>query len=245
MRQAQQGLEELKESVDSLIVIPNQRLLALVGKNSTVLEAFKKADEVLLQAVKGVAELISVGGLINVDFADVKTVMGERGMALMGTATGSGEERAVEAAHNAISNPLLEDIRIEGAKGVLINITGSANLTLHEVSHASNMITQEAHQEAVIILGAVIDQDMDDQVRVTVIATGFQDFSREFRKKVRTFTREPAPDAQSSSLDIPTVVRKKHAAHTKKGVTPRLVAPFSEDTEDEYDIPAYLRRQAD
>ncbi len=246
MRQAVQGLEELKEHVDSLIVIPNQRLLSLVGKNATVLDAFKKADEVLLQAVKGVAELISVGGLINVDFADVKTVMGERGMALMGTALGSGEERAAEAAHNAISNPLLEEIRIEGAKGVLINITGASDLTLHEVSVASNMIAEEAHQDAVIILGAVINDDMKDQVRVTVIATGFQDFSRDFRKRLRPFAAVDAgSEGRDSSLEIPTVVRKRQASVQKKGGTPRMVAPFTEDTEDEYDIPAYLRRQAD
>ncbi len=243
MRQAQQGLEELKEHVDSLIVIPNQRLLTMVGKNVTVLEAFKKADEVLLQAVKGVAELISVGGLINVDFADVKAVMSERGMALMGTGVGSGEERSTEAARYTISNPLLEDLRIEGAKGVLINITGGPDLTLHEVSQASSLITEEAHQDATIILGAVIDHEMKDEVRVTVIATGFQDFAHEFRRKFRPFT-VTSPDDLPAAMDIPPFIRNRERNQSKEKAA-TLIAPFSEDTEDEYDIPAYLRRHGD
>lgn len=243
MRQALQGLEELKEHVDSLIAIPNQRLHTLVGKNVSVLQAFKKADEVLLQAVKGVAELISIGGLINVDFADVRTVMGERGMALMGTGTGTGEERAAEAARLAISNPLLEDTRIEGAKGVLVNITGGPEMTLHEVSQASSMVTEEAHQDAVIILGAVIDEEMQEEIRVTVIATGFQDFARDFRKKYKPFSVVNAEDAHAA-MEIPTVIRKKQS-ETRKEKAAKMIAPFSEDTEDEYDIPAYLRRQAD
>lgn len=240
-RYALQGIEELKEHVDSLIVIPNQRLLNIVGKNTTVLEAFKKADEVLLQAVKGIADLIGVGGHINVDFADVRTIMSERGMALMGTGRGEGEERAVEAAHNAISNPLLDDVRIEGAKGVLINITGGPDLTLHEISEACNLIREEAHEEALIIFGDVIEPGRNGEVQVTVIATGFQDFNREMRMRFKPL----GPEAPRPNLDLPTLVRKKQA-EGGNGKTRRFRALLKEEaSEEEYDIPTFLRRQSD
>jgi cell division protein FtsZ len=240
-RYALQGIEELKEHVDSLIVIPNQRLLNIVGKNTTVLESFKKADEVLLQAVKGIADLIGVGGHINVDFADVRTIMSERGMALMGTGSAEGEERAVEAAHNAISNPLLDDVRIEGAKGVLINITGGSDLTLHEISEACNLIREEAHEDALIIFGDVIEQSRNGAVQVTVIATGFQDFNRDMRMRFK-----PSAAAESRpNLDIPTLIRKKQSEGGASKAR-RVQAYLKEEaSEEEYDIPTFLRRQSD
>src|ERR1044072_1683374 len=173
MRQADEGIEELKASVDTLIVIPNQRLLSIAAKTTTMLEAFHKADDVLLQAVRGISDLIITPGLINLDFADVRTVMAEMGLALMGAAAASGENRAIEAAQKAISSPLLEDISIQGARGVLINITGGPDLCLHEVNEAASMIQEEAHDDANIIFGAVIDENMTDEIRITVIATGF------------------------------------------------------------------------
>jgi cell division protein FtsZ len=173
MRQAEDGIAELKEAVDTLIVIPNQRLLATAARNTSMLEAFRRADDILLQAVRGISDLVTVHGLINLDFADVRTIMCEMGMAIMGSGTASGENRAIEAAQRAIQSPLLEDMSIRGAKGVLINITGSADLALHEVNDASTLIQEEAHEDANIIFGAVIDESMGDEIRITVIATGF------------------------------------------------------------------------
>src|SRR5712692_2230903 len=182
MRQSEEGIQELKENVDTLIVIPNQRLLSIAAKTTTMLDAFHKADYVLLQAVRGISDLIITPGLINLDFADVRTVMAEMGLALMGAASASGENRAVEAAQKAISSPLLEDISIQGARGVLINITGGADLGLHEVNEAATLIQEEAHEDANIIFGAVIDPRMKDEIRITVIATGFGE--QEERKPV-------------------------------------------------------------
>jgi cell division protein FtsZ len=182
-RQAEAGIKELQEAIDTLIVIPNQRLLAVSGRKTSVIEAFRMADDVLLQAVRGIADLITVHGLINLDFADVRTIMCEMGMAIMGSGSAKGENRAVEAAQKAISSPLLEDISIKGARGVLINITGSPDLSLHEVDEAATLIQQQAHDDANIIFGAVIDENMGDEIRITVIATGFG----------RPAVEEPAP----------------------------------------------------
>ncbi len=172
MRHAEQGMSWLRESVDSLITIPNQRLLAISGTTLSMMEAFKKADEVLLNAVQGISDLINNTGLINSDFADVKTIMQNKGLALMGIGFGEGEHRAVEAATNAISSPLLEDISIDGATGIIINITGGSNLKIHEVNEATTLIMEAAHDDAEIIFGTVIDESMKDTVKVTVIATG-------------------------------------------------------------------------
>lgn len=174
-KHADMGLQELKENVDTLIVIPNQKLLAISGDRTPLTETFKKADEVLLQAVKGISDLINIRGLINLDFADIRTVMQAKGMALMGTGYAKGDNRAVQAATAAISSPLLENIRIDGATGIIINVTGGPDLSLYEVNEASTLITEAAHEDAEIIFGAVIDDNMKDEVRVTVIATGFQD----------------------------------------------------------------------
>jgi len=173
MKQAEEGLANLKMTADALITIPNQRLLSVCGKSMTLLEAFKKADEILYHAAKGISDIIVGHGIINVDFADVRTIMSETGMALMGTGTSSGENRSVEAAQKAISSPLLEDISIEGARGLLMNITGGENMTLNEISEATSLIQKETHEDANIIWGMVIDPMMKEELRVTVIATGF------------------------------------------------------------------------
>ncbi len=172
-KQAIEGIERLEKSVDTLIVIPNNRLLALVGQQTSMVEAFRKADSVLLNAVQGISDLMTVPGLINVDFADVRTIMSGMGRALMGTGIGTGKRRATEAAETAISSPLLEDVSIDGATGILINITGGPDLTLHEVNEASSLIQQAAHEDANIIFGSVIDPNLSEEVRITVIATGF------------------------------------------------------------------------
>lgn len=173
MRHALHGINDLKESVDTLIVIPNQKLISISHDKTSLLDTFKKADDVLLQAVKGISDLINIRGLINLDFADIRTVMSSQGMAIMGTGAATGDNRAVEAATQAISSPLLENISIDGATGIIINITGGKDLSLHEVDEASTLITEAAHEDAEIIFGAVIDEALGDEVRVTVIATGF------------------------------------------------------------------------
>lgn len=172
-KHADLGVSELRENVDTLIVIPNQKLLTVSSEKTPLLDTFKRADEVLLQAVKGISDLINIRGLINLDFADIRTVMANKGMAIMGTGVASGENRAVEAAGQAISSPLLENISIEGATGIIINVTGGPDLTLWEVNEASTLITEAAHEDAEVIFGAVINQEMSEEVHVTVIATGF------------------------------------------------------------------------
>jgi cell division protein FtsZ len=172
-KHAESGLAELKENVDALIVIPNQKLLSIAGDKTPLLETFKKADEVLHQAVKGISDLINIRGLINLDFADIRTVMANKGLALMGTGSAKGENRAVIAATQAISSPLLENVKIDGATGIIINVTGGSDLSLYEVNEASTLITEAASEDAEVIFGAVIDPTLSDEVRVTVIATGF------------------------------------------------------------------------
>lgn len=173
-KHADAGINELRENVDTLIVIPNQKLLTVASEKTPLLETFKKADEVLLQAVKGISDLINIRGLINLDFADIRTVMANKGMAIMGTGVAQGENRAVEAATQAISSPLLENISIDGATGIIINVTGGPDLTLWEVNEASTLITEAAHEDAEVIFGAVINSEISDEIHVTVIATGFQ-----------------------------------------------------------------------
>jgi cell division protein FtsZ len=243
--QAEQGLVELEEAVDTLIAIPNDRLLSISAKETSLQDAFKLADDVLLQAVKGISDIITRRGLINVDFADVETVMSGMGMALMGTGEASGENRGVEAAQLAISSPLLDDISIEGATGVLINITGSAeSLTLNQVKEAVTLIHKEAHEEANIIFGAVIDEEMGDNLKVTVIATGFR--KGQMRPEADSLSSiAPAErDLISGDLEVPTWIRwkKRGLASSSESKAPRKERPMSvEDLE----IPAFLRRQAD
>jgi len=254
MRQAEDGLRELKENVDTLIVIPNQRLLSIAGKATTLLETFKMADGVLLQAVRGISDLIVTPGLINLDFADVRTVMVEMGFALMGTASASGENRAVEAAQKAVSSPLLEDVSIHGAKGVLINITGGPDLSLHEVNEAASMIQNEAHDDANIIFGAVIDERLTDEIRITVIATGFGE-KEKGRKSVKPAAESLGNrDTKSrkvvhlgtivDDIDTPTWQRRKQDAKEQEAI--HLEKPLrEEEDEDEFDIPTFLRKRMD
>jgi len=253
MRQAEEGVRELKQSVDTLIVIPNQRLLSIAAKTTTMLEAFQKADDILFQAVRGISDLIITPGLINLDFADVRTVMAEMGMALMGAATASGENRAVEAAQKAISSPLLEDISIHGARGVLINITGGADLGLHEVNEAATLIQEEAHEDANIIFGAVIDPRMKDEIRITVIATGFGE--KEERKPVLGgMSNANLAKGRKvvhlgtivDDLNVPTWQRKKNETGEMETVTlDKANRHFIQEDEDRLDIPTFLRRQMD
>lgn len=188
-RQAEEGIRALEESVDSLICIPNQRLLQLAGENLSLVDTFKAADEVLLNAVQGISDLINNTGLINADFADVSTVMTNKGLSLMGTGTASGPERAIKAARQAISSPLLEDVSINGATGIIINITGGASLTTHETNQAVTLIMEAADEDAEIIFGTVIDESLEENIKVTVIATGLQTA----RKEIATPVTHSAP----------------------------------------------------
>ena len=190
-QQSEHGIQSLRQSVDTLITIPNQRLVSIAPPEMSMLEGFKLADEVLLNAVKGISDIINIPGRVNVDFADVKTIMSEMGMALMGIGTATGPNRAAEAARSAINSPLLEDIDIEGATGILINITGTSSMTLHEISEASTLIQEAAHEEANIIFGAVIDETMGETIRVTVIATGFDQARVSFPESAHGFANIP------------------------------------------------------
>jgi cell division protein FtsZ len=243
MKQAEEGLANLRMTADALITIPNQRLLSISGKNMTLLEAFKKADEILYHAAKGISDIIVGQGIINLDFADVRTIMSETGMALMGTGVSSGENRSVEAAQNAISSPLLEDISIEGARGLLINITGGENMTLNEINEATTLVQKEAHEEANIIWGMVIDHTMKDEVRVTVIATGFG--KAEEKSLSRSKKVAPISFSVRENREIPAFLRRIKVSERYDEV--KLVEPpdFSMEDNDRFDIPTFLRKQAD
>ncbi len=251
MTNADAGVEALKKEVDTLITIPNQRLLSVAGRNTTLLDTFRKADDVLYQAVKGISDLILFEGLVNVDFADVRAVMAEMGMAMMGSGEGSGENRAMDAAEKAISSPLLEDVSIHGAKGILINVTAGPDVTLQEINEAAELIHSESHDEANIIWGMVIDPEMSDLVRVTVIATGFGDKERARAPKSITTASAQAPGVDSAAyekkLDIPTFSRKQQ--QDEQGVEQvklkKLSVMSGPEEEDKYEIPTFLRRQAD
>lgn len=262
LRQAEGGIDALKAVVDTLIVVPNQRLVALAQPNTTVVESFRMADDVLLQAVAGISNLIMATGLVNVDFADVKTTMGEKGMALMGTGIGRGPQRALDAAHMAISSPLLEDVAIDGATGILINFTGGQNLTLKEVHDATSLIEAAADPEANIIWGTAIDESMQDEIKITVIATGFdngkkkaaappvgfvsmrpaQDIPTYIREewerdsKAKGGTAKPAP---APSRLPPPLPQARHDAHAVTDRSAPCILPAVEDAE--YNIPTYLR----
>ena len=241
MKHAEEGVINLRMTADTLITIPNQRLLSISGKSMSLLEAFKKADEVLLHAAKGISDLIAFHGLINLDFADVRTIMSEMGMALMGTGIASGDNRAVEAAQKAISSPLLEDISIEGAKGLLINVTGNSSVTLNEVNEASVLIQKEAHEDANIIFGAVIDEKMEEEIRVTVIATGFGRMEERMLPHLKKVS--PISFSLRDNLEVPTYLRKEK--EKPKEVKPEGFDELSSYDEEEYDIPTFLRKQAD
>jgi len=208
MLNAERGIQELKSKVDTLVIIPNDRLLQVVEKKTSMIEAFKMADDVLRQGVQGISDLIAVPGLVNLDFADVRTIMNEKGLAHMGIGRGSGDNRATEAAKQAIHSPLLETT-IEGARSVLLNITGGENLGLFEVNEAAELVAQATDPDATIIFGAVIDENMGDEVRITVIATGFeQNGPRDERKKVEKVIENAVKGKAEDDLDIPTFLRR-------------------------------------
>jgi cell division protein FtsZ len=252
LRMAHDGLEELKKVADTVITIPNDRLRGLASKNAKMLDMFKKADEILLHSVKGITDLIMMPGLVNLDFADVKTTMAKAGMAIMGIGISSGENRAIEAAERAISHPLLEDVNVRGAKGVLMNITSNSELTMDEMTEASERIYNEVGEDAEIIWGAVIDDNVGDEMRVTVIATGIgmeKELEREaprtavtdptFGGKVRDLT--PA-DLNSGGLDLdePTYIRRRRVVNDPMSDFRDLAV----DTDD-LEVPTFLRRKAD
>ncbi len=245
MKQADEGLANLKMTADALITIPNQRLLSVSGKSMTLLEAFKRADEILYHAAKGISDIIVGHGIINLDFADVRTVMAETGLALMGTGIASGENRSVEAAQKAISSPLLEDITIEGARGLLINITGGQSMTLSEINEATTLIQKEAHEEANIIWGMVIDEMMKEELRVTVIATGFGKVEEKGASRFKKVA--PISFSVRENKDLPTFMRKMkvNERFDELKLKEAPVPEFSMEDEDRFDIPTFLRKQAD
>jgi len=233
-QQAEAGLAELRGVVDTLITIPNQRLLAVVDRGTPLVEAFKIADTVLLQAVQGISDLILVPGLINLDFADVRTIMAGMGMALMGAGVGKGEHRALDAAQKAVASPLLDETSIDGARGILINFTGGSDMSLHEIEEAARVVQEAAHEEAHIIFGAVIDPSLQDEVRITVIATGFSERKEANQPsgKVVDMQRAPRPGAPPSK-------------DWRRRVPADIRADAEGPTEEDLDVPAFLRRQAD
>lgn len=250
--QAEEGIYALKEVADTVITIPNDRLRGISEKDSTMLAMFRKADEILLHSVKGITDLIMLPGLINLDFADVKETMSKAGLALMGIGVASGENRAVEAAERAISHPLLEDISVAGAKGVLMNITSTSSLTMEEMTQASDRIYREVGEDADIIWGTAVDDTMGDEIRVTVIATGigtdadsamperFRD--RKIRGKVRDLT--PADLQRAVNYDVPTFVRNQRPADGSETSPYKNYKGLVIDNSD-LDIPTFLRRRAD
>lgn len=254
---AEQGIRELSQYVDSLITIPNDKLLSVLGKNVSLLDAFKQANDVLLNAVQGIAELITRPGLINVDFADVRTVMSEMGIAMMGSGSARGADRAREAAEIAIGSPLLEDVNLSGARGILVNVTAGLDLSIGEFEEVGNTIKEFASENATVVVGTVIDPDMQDELRVTVVATGIgaqqqTHAAPERRESIREATREHVEDPRAvklvkkkdgeldySHLDRPTIMRNQQVAGE------RFATNTQGDDLDYLDIPAFLRRQAD
>jgi cell division protein FtsZ len=230
MKHADQGIKLLKEKVDTLVTIPNDRLLQVVEKKTSIVEAFKYADDVLRQGVQGISDLIAIPGLVNLDFADVKTIMFERGLAHMGIGRGNGENRAAEAARQAIQSPLFETT-INGSKGVLLNITGGSDLGLYEVNEAAEIVSEAADPDANIIFGAVIDEDMKDEIRITVIATGFEDAAREAQRQEAEEVVEEVKEEQVEAAEEEIV------AETVEEVIEE------EKVEKELDIPTFLRRK--
>jgi cell division protein FtsZ len=251
-KQAEQGLVELKAAVDTLINIPNQRLLTLSDQPMPLLETFKRADEVLLNAVQGISDLIQYHGYINVDFADVKTIMSDRGIALMGTGRSKGDRRAVTAMQQAISSPLLEDVSIDGATGLLINITGGRDMTLQEVNEALTLVHDAADAEAEIIFGSLIDDNAKDEVKITIIATGFVQREPKLRPMAVSPVHAPAPprapavsgQREEPSALVPAKVVSR-SIEAKQVSSPRVAARDSSLPldEDQFDIPTFLRRQ--
>ncbi|HDP88542.1 MAG TPA: cell division protein FtsZ [Thioalkalivibrio sp.] len=244
MNIAKQGMDELSKYVDSLITIPNEKLLTVLGKNVSLLDAFSAANDVLLGATQGIAELITRPGLINVDFADVRTVMSEMGMAMMGTGSASGEGRAREAAEAAISSPLLEDVNISGAKGILVNVTAGLDLSIGEFEEVGEAIRAFASEDATVVVGTVIDPEMSDELRVTLVATGLEGSGARAARPaekpaMKVVERQTDGEVDYEKLDRPTVMRKQ----TVNGGP--AYDPRGEFDMEYLDIPAFLRKQAD
>jgi cell division protein FtsZ len=245
---AEEGIRALSEHVDSLITIPNEKLLSVLGKDASLLDAFKAANDVLLGAVKGIADLIMRPGMINVDFADVRTVMSEMGMAMMGTGYASGVGRAREAAEAAIRSPLLEDVNLHGARGILVNITAGENLSLGEFNEVGETIEEFASDDATVVVGTVIDPDMGDEIRVTVVATGLGMRAVSAASPIKMVEAVPAPKAVVTDyrqLDRPVTMRTRPASAHTMPQTGLARAVGSDADMDYLDIPAFLRRQAD
>src|SRR5574340_252452 len=241
MQQAEQSLAELIGCVDTVIVIPNERLMECVEHGTSFFEAFRIADDILRQAVQGISDIITIPGIINRDFADVKTIMQGQGYAVMGTAVASGANRAIDAANRAISSPLLEDNSIQGAQGILINVTGSSSLTLHEVHEASSIIQKAAHENANIIFGAVQDESMKDAVKITVIAAGFKESAK------RTMQQKPSflPKSWKAGREVPVQQELPAVqANVVHQVQQNVREVAREVTADDLDVPTFLRRQA-
>lgn len=237
---ADQGIKEIGQFVDSLITIPNEKLLSVLGREISLLNAFSAANDVLLGAVQGIAELITCPGLINVDFADVRTVMSEMGMAMMGSGKAKGEERARIAAEAAISSPLLEDINLSGARGMLVNITAGMDLSIGEFDEVGNTVKQFASDNATVVVGTVIDPEMSGEMRVTIVATGLGQAAREEASRVKLVKAASGGGVDYRDYDRPTIMRNQPADKSEQtGPGP------SENDTDYLDIPAFLRRQAD
>ncbi len=244
MRLAQEGIEALSEYVDSLIIVPNEKLMTVLGEDTTLLDAFRASNTVLQGAVAGIAEVINVPGLVNVDFADVRTLMSENGMAMMGSATASGKDRAAVAAERAMSSPLLEDVNLAGARGVLVNISSSPNLTMKEYKQITNSV-QFAVEDATVIVGSVFDEGMGDDLRVTIVATGLgSPLSRKqpkpelvYGQRTGTHDEPVAPAINYNELDMPTVMRSNRRREAVEAMKQSGVDPL--------DIPSFLRKQAD
>ncbi len=258
MRRADQGLLSLSEHVDTLITIPNEKLMMLGDDGLTFVEAFRKADEVLYQAVRGISDLITLDGIVNVDFADVTTVMAGMGRALMGTGCAKGEGRARIAAEQAITSPLLDDISVHGATGVLINIVGGADMRMKEIQEAASLIQEQAHEDANIIFGASIDENMADTIKVTVIATGFERVAQEIAAEAMKASARPALRESAAPISSPLVAARSDAApaYARKSQGPGLAAQASEgpsvqgrinfpsQLDTDWDVPAFQRRQS-
>jgi cell division protein FtsZ len=241
MLQAEQALQELISAVDTVIVIPNERLMETVERGTSFFDAFRIADDILRQAVQGISDIITVPGIINRDFADVKAIMHGQGYAVMGTAVATGTNRAVDAANRAIASPLLEDNTIQGAQGILINISGSSSLTLHEVHEASSVIQKAAHENANIIFGAVQDDQMKDTVKITVIAAGFRDVNRKQTQQRPSFL----PKTWKAGREVPEPPQSQHQpANIVHQVQENVREVAREVPADDLDVPTFLRRHA-
>ncbi len=240
MLKADEGVAELKQVVDSLILIPNDRLSGLAGKKMGILDAFKPADDVLRQAVQGISDLITTHGMINVDFADVKAAMSERGMAMMGIGLAEGENRAVTAAQQAISSPLLEEIDISGAKGVLVNVTGSSSMTMDDYQEVANIIHEKVHEDANIFIGLVINEEMGEKIQVTAIATGFGCSFATGKPAKNDTLGLPTTAPNKIDRDIPAFIRNQNQDKPRASMR---IGNYSED--EEYDIPTFLRKRVD